>query len=183
VQGSSVDSVGSYGIEVPATAVVQENVVTQVGLRSGGLSIWQVPGQGNACDDGRCTRFRRYYLSQNPVDGANATFACDAGFHMASLWEIRDPTQLSYDVVRGTQLSDSGAGPPIAIGWIRTGSESLTSLSFGNCNAWTSASAPHSGRWAVLEIGWDRTAHSAVSPWIGGTFDCGFPIPVWCVED
>jgi len=158
VRDSSVNSVGTGGIEVLPAAIVQNNVVTQVGLRAAGApSIWEVPGQGNACDDGRCTRFRRYYVSKTPADGANATFACATGFHMAALWEIHDTAQLSYDTTLGAVAADSGAGPPIAYAWVRTSNAPqvvANAPGYSNCAAWTSASMSHYGTLASLPENW-----------------------------
>src|SRR5262245_7913813 len=43
----------------------------------------------------------RFYLSTDTFDGAHALAACSQGFHMASLWEIFDPTNLKYDTTLG----------------------------------------------------------------------------------
>ena len=40
---------------------------------------------------------------------------------MASLGEIHDTSNLRYDTDLGLTLADSGFGPPIVFGWIRTG--------------------------------------------------------------
>src|SRR5262245_60366073 len=62
----------------------------------------------------------KFYLTKDGFQGNAVLTACDAGFHMASLWEIHDPSNLQYDT-RGFTLADAGSGPPAVLGWIRTG--------------------------------------------------------------
>jgi hypothetical protein len=70
-------------------------------------------------------------------DGNETLTACAKGYHMASIWEILDTSNLSYNTDLGVIVDDSGSGPPNAIeGWIRTGD--VTSDHFTNCKAWTS---------------------------------------------
>jgi hypothetical protein len=65
---------------------------------------------------------KKFFLSRNTVWGDQALDACGQGYHMASLWEIFDPTLLKYDTKRGGTLGDAGSGPPAGLqGWIRTG--------------------------------------------------------------
>jgi hypothetical protein len=66
-----------------------------------------------------------YYLTTRTFQGNAALTAGTAGFHMASLWEIRDTSNLQYDTSRGLTQADSGSGPPTETwGWARTGSGS-----------------------------------------------------------
>jgi hypothetical protein len=87
---------------------------------------------------------RSYYLTQNLFTGANALTACEPGFHMASLWEIFDTSNLQYDTTRGYTRADSGNGPPQNdddLGWVRTGNiagSGFTRPGLANCSAWTS---------------------------------------------
>ena len=62
---------------------------------------------------------RGFYLTTSEHNGANALTACTRGFHMASLWEVFDPTNLAYDTTLGTTDQDSGSGPPsdISVGF------------------------------------------------------------------
>ncbi len=55
---------------------------------------------------------RKFYLTGSPVDGAAASGACATGYHMASLWEIFDPSGLDYNTSLGMTLEDSAQGPP-----------------------------------------------------------------------
>lgn len=187
VVDSSVDSVGMDGIAVGVSSLVRNNVITRSGLGAGGgRSIAGPPGQGNACDDGRCTRYRRYYLSKNVADGASALTACDAGFHMASLWEIHDTSQLTYDVTLGRVAADSGFGPVSdrTLGWIRNGSFSYEDdLYPQNCNAWTSASSGGLGARVRLTDLYTPLPATMFAPWEMTVSSCATLSAVWCVED
>ena len=85
------------------------------------------------------TGLRQFYISTDTkvVDGANATSACADGYHMASLWEIYDTSNLEYNTTLGITQQDSGQGPPGNYGWVRTGWGADTSTTAGqaNCNA------------------------------------------------
>ena len=65
---------------------------------------------------------QKFYLTKDSFQGGQALTACAKPFHMASLWEILDPSNLKYDTGRGYINDDSGSGAPAnVIGWIRTG--------------------------------------------------------------
>jgi hypothetical protein len=68
---------------------------------------------GNVCSDHTCTHTgaRRFCLSRNTANGAQALSACASGFHMASIWELHEPSSLVYDTELGIVNNDSGAGP------------------------------------------------------------------------
>ena len=128
---------------------------------------------------------KRFYLTQDFFNGGQALTACAAPFHMASLWEILDPSNLKYDTSRGYINDDSGSGPPATtIGWIRTGGPATTGASFGgaaNCNAWTSASSLDSGTVVDLLLGWNSAA-TVASPWQADAEPCDDARRVWCVQ-
>jgi hypothetical protein len=130
---------------------------------------------------------RGYYLTQGGYDGSQALNACVAGYHMASLWEIHEPSNLRYDTALGLTKADSGSGPPVYSGWIRTGEDSSSNSGVPgvvNCDAWTSNSAVGSGTTALLRGNWiDSTLSNSVNPWQGAGFNCSFAVPVWCVQD
>ncbi|MEO7793280.1 MAG: hypothetical protein ABIV06_00790 [Thermoanaerobaculia bacterium] len=137
---------------------------------------------------------RRFYLTTAPSTGNGALTACtEPGFHMASLWEIWDVSNLVYDAA-GMVLTDSGSGPPAGTtGWVRTGyaSSGGTGIGTANCNAWTSASLSFNGTVVYLSGTWgdftndDGAAEVAfrMSPWRATSNTCNFPNPVWCVQD
>jgi hypothetical protein len=128
---------------------------------------------------------RKFYVTVDLFDGAQAPAACAPGYHMASLWEILDPTGLRYDTTRGYTQADAGSGPPVSEGWLRTGMPPrATSAGAGenNCNAYTSSSADHLGSVARFEEDWEFDG-PVVSPWLGRGASCSTPSRVWCVQD
>lgn len=146
-------------------------------------------GQGN-------TPFapRRFYLTpQQAYKGNQAATACADGYHMASMWEILDPSNLQYDTTLGVTLADSGSGPPTRIstgagifnrGWIRTGgrAEPTGGAGTGNCLGWTSDAPNHNGTTVELPPDWNVTS-DAIAPWFASPPQCSTPQQVWCVEN
>jgi hypothetical protein len=128
-------------------------------------------------------------------DGAQAPTACATGFHMASLWEILDPSHLAYDTILGGTAPDSGEGPPSAggggnfFGWIRTGT---SSHGFGgpgsqNCKAYTSNVGGDLGTLIWPSQFWNNSpANPTVENlgfWLAFDGTCSAARKVWCVED
>lgn len=130
---------------------------------------------------------RRFYLTPDSTyNGATALTACDAGFHMASIWEIADVTNLVYDTSRGYTGADSGLGPPTyTMGWVRTGYQASGSSTpgLGNCQAWTSNSANDYGSRAYLSANWLSDPRIDGTEWVYVMFACNTTRRVWCVED
>jgi hypothetical protein len=131
---------------------------------------------------------RGFYLSKNVVDGASATTACVSGYHMASIWEIHEPSNLRYDTTLGQTTDDSGSGAPFGSGWVRTGflsnGGSAQPAGFVNCNAWTSNASSDNGSQIGLFVNWDElTTMVAIAPWVGSAQSCNQTAPVWCVQD
>ena len=87
------------------------------------LTASLMPQHAASAEDKKASR--AFYLTTTTHTGAQATTACAAGFHMASLWEIFDPSNLRYDATVGATADDSGAGPPFLGGWVRTGTPAL----------------------------------------------------------
>ncbi|CAN5485399.1 hypothetical protein BH20ACI3_BH20ACI3_33540 [soil metagenome] len=108
--------------------------------------------------------------------------ACAAGYHMASLWEIHDPSNLRYDTALGQTLEDSGFGPPALPGAVRTGGNAAGTFGEPNCNVWTSDSNSEIGTLATLDFDWNDDARR-VSPWHVSASFCSSPNRVWCVQD
>lgn len=145
---------------------------------------------------------RAFYLTNSRWDGASAPSACADGFHMASLWEILDPTDLRYatEETDRQRKADTGFGPPSReAGWIRTGqasrSDRTDSNSKGdggvvNCDAYTSNSSDADGSVVFLSDCWqdaddcnDNFGREAASWWIAAELPCDLTQEVWCVED
>jgi len=128
---------------------------------------------------------RKFYLTKTGHNGSQALSACAAGYHMASVWEIFDPSNLRYDTELGFTLADSGFGPPTAFGWVRTGhlGNSSDFAGFSNCNAYTTADSSYKGTIVQLSpVEWNLPAR-VVSPWNAATFECNLGPPVWCVQE
>jgi hypothetical protein len=128
---------------------------------------------------------RQFYLTENSFSGNETLTACDEGYHMASIWEILDTSNLRYDTTMGVTLDDSGQGPPSApAGWARTGFSSNISntASMGNCNAWTSNASNDYGRTIYLPYS-DLSVGSEFGVWRARMFQCDQSWRVWCVTD
>jgi hypothetical protein len=137
---------------------------------------------------------RKFYLTQGQYDGSQALSACASGYHMASLWEIFDPSNLSYDTSLGVTTDDSGSGPPNGSGWIRTGFLASNGINAdgtvqvagaANCQAWTSASSEARGTTALLPVYGtiENGDVTVISPWVARTATCSARPRVWCVQD
>ena len=135
---------------------------------------------------------RKFYLSLTVSDGSSALTACATGFHMASIWEIYDPSTLQYawDHADATVTVDSGFGPPAThSGWVRTGSLSHSTEVVGqaNCSAYTSNGFSDYGTRVFLQDYWLDPGGSVTavpgSPWYAYAFSCAFGKGTWCIED
>jgi hypothetical protein len=126
---------------------------------------------------------RGYYLTSSSVNGSQALGACVSGYHMASLWEILDTSNLRYDTYWGSSRADSGEGPPtIDFGWVRTGYSPDNGSTAGqaNCNVWTTTSG--FGTTVSLPNDWQNDAQH-VSVWRAGIRACSNNGQVWCAAD
>lgn len=137
----------------------------------------------NAAANKSTAPVRGYYLTTGTYDGSQATTACTAGYHMASLWEIHEPANLRYDTALGVTITDSGGGPPsISTGWVRTGwgPDNASIPGTGNCDAYTSTLG--AGTLAGLPHFWTDPPE-IMSPWHVNTDLCSVQHDVWCVQD
>jgi hypothetical protein len=129
----------------------------------------------------------RFYLTDANYATNQALTACASGYHMASLWEILDVSNLSYayDHPAAHVKTDSGNGPPSGwYGWVRTGwsSSSSSTAGTGNCSNWSTTSSSASAASVRLATAWE-VAPGDISTWDATSFTCNFTGPVWCVED
>jgi len=158
-------------------------VLTVVGLT--GPTAWAREGDAPpAAPLLQSSSGRHYYLTTTSYTGGSADTACQSGYHMASIWEILDVSNLVYDTTVGYTLADSGQGPPTSLaGWVRTGTASsgVNTPGQGNCLAWTSSSAANYGTRVHLPLDW--TAGTDIGPWDVTTNQCSTYAYVWCVED
>jgi len=130
------------------------------------------------------TGMRQFYLTSATFNGAQVLNACAAGFHMASLWEIADPSNLKYNTALGKTRPDSGEGPPSDPGWVRTGYDSTydSIAGRGNCDAWTTGEQAKRGSLVMPALDWEGSDDD-IGVWNAMYVDCDVPIWVWCVED
>ena len=124
----------------------------------------------------------QYYLTTGSYFGNQALSACAPGYHMASLWELLDTSNLHYNTSLGRASADSGHGPPYYSGWIRTGySGSSTGVpGEANCQAWTSNSDGYYGTTVSLSSDWSAAEEDLLG-WTADSTECSLKRPVWCV--
>lgn len=133
---------------------------------------------------------RYFYLTQTKHIGSEAKTACAARYHMASLWEIFDTSNLRYDTELGLTQADSGSGPPsgeLAFGWIRTGTGSSGAGTEmpgqANCLAWTAGTGAVRGTVVSLTDQWLSLFVTRATPWGSAIDSCSQAHSVWCVQD
>jgi hypothetical protein len=134
------------------------------------------------------TGMRQFYLTKLGHMAYAATTACAEGYHMASLWELADPTNLKYNVALGLGASggDLGQGPPAThgdiSGWVRTGyaANSGTIPGKANCDGWESTTGY--GSTAYLHYDW-TSGMEDVGVWSVDIKTCQYDWFVWCIED
>ena len=186
-----VTSVGRSGLLLGDGSGYANNVFAKTGqFLALGSVFGGKPTGGNVCDDGLCgDGRRRFYLSQTAHEGNEVLAACAPGFHMASFYEIFDPSSLTYDTRFGRTAPDSGSGPPTSLdgsGWIRTGRDQPSSgggPGIANCSMWTSAEFEQTGSVVRLEPNWAAQPDTGSHPWRVEAFPCPSTPGVWCVED
>ena len=189
ITGNRILNTGQAGLAMGAETAFAHNKIGSTGLGGGGQRAVEGgrASAGNSCDDYSCSPRgeRRYYVTPDSFHGDEALTACAPGFHMASLWELFEPSTLYYDVDLGDSSDDSGSGPPNqAYGWIRTGIFAFSQDDAGraNCNAWTSDDAGDNGTLVSLDFNW-QDAPGTSSPWDSITLTCSNTGRVWCMED
>jgi hypothetical protein len=126
---------------------------------------------------------RTYYATTSAVQGSAALTACAAGYHMAALYEMQQPSDLEYDNALGATSLDGG-GPPTALSaWIRTGFGISTSTpGAASCVNWTSNASSDFGTIVSLPANWTISA-TVIAPWFAQALSCNQSGPVWCIED
>ena len=164
-----------------STSALRGNTVSDAAPATGDILAWN----GSQWAPTAFQTRRKYYLTTTQVAGNAALTACAAGYHMASMTEIFDPSNLDYNTALGYTASDSGEGAPASIsGWIRTGVPSFTNNVPGNanCSSWTSNSAAHNGSRLSIQPQW-ASASITVDPWDSVVAACNTSQRVWCVQD
>ena len=133
------------------------------------------------------TARKSFYLTALTHQGDAALAACASGYHMASMWEIWDLSNLRYATEQpdAHTTADSGIGPPNQFGWIRTGVISSASdiAGGGNCFAWTSSDVLDNGTAVAPVVLWSNTTPQWIGPWEAFAPLCNAFWGVWCMED
>ena len=123
----------------------------------------------------------QYYLTDDLYSADQALSACAPGYHMASLWEILDTSNLHYNTSLGRTSDDSGHGPPYGSGWIRTGASSGSGgPGTANCQAWTSSLSADIGTTVSLASDWTAGEEDLLG-WAADSTNCSLKRSVWCV--
>ncbi len=127
---------------------------------------------------------RQFYLGNGGT--GNQAETCETGYHLASLWEIADPSNLKYNTTYGATSSDSGQGPPSTTsGWVRTGytgQDETTIAGRANCDAWSTWYSTRYGTVAQLPNNWTSGAQD-MGVWQLSIAECNDLRPSWCIED
>jgi hypothetical protein len=187
--GNRVSDCGGFGLSFLAAASYGGNLLAAVNrLGAAGFTSGGTSSGGNLCDGIRCTaERRRYYLTPNQLQGNHGANDCAFGFHMASIFELLDLSDLEYDRTRGYLLNDIGSGPPEAQGWARPGTNggATTSCSTGQINSppWSSNSATSDGVVVTPIWGSFATSTDSTPRWRSQVMQCDDAFRVWCVED
>jgi hypothetical protein len=155
-------------------------------LTAAAAILMPLVSRGQGQNSPRRRDLRRFYLTQTPFNAAQAPSACVAGYHMTSLWEILDPSNLQYDTSIGFMHADSGSGPPtLAKGWVRTGGplQNEDTPGIGSCLAYTTTNSNLFGTSVNLPQEFNSTQLTVISPWDSSTPTCDQLVRVWCVQD
>ena len=127
---------------------------------------------------------RQFYLGNGGT--GNQAETCEPGYHLASLWEIADPSNLKYNTIYGQTNSDSGQGPPTDLsGWVRTGyvdQAETTIPGHANCDGWDLWHPGRYGTVAQLPDNWTSGAQD-MGVWQLSVAECDEYKPSWCIED
>ena len=128
-----------------------------------------------------------YYLTKDTFQPTEALTACEAGYHMASIWEIWDFSNLTYNTELGLTQDDSGTGPPSGLesgvgsppipGWVRSG---FLDDDNSSCSTWTSNSF---GDNAVVASPSILHLLAGAHPWDVQLLSCDESAYVWCMSD
>lgn len=160
-----------------AVLLVAAVVVAAVALMRGPAPASAADEQALAADG-----MRRFYLAPAVPNATQAIGGCETGYHFASLWEILDTSNFSYDTALGVLSGDSASGPPAGYeGWVRTGyvANSGTTPGQANCSAWGATT----GNGTTVRLPSDWATGAELHVWDVGIAACGTPAYIWCVED
>jgi hypothetical protein len=172
------------GLTVALTCVLLSVALLAYLTLMGESAVASEAGTSGEASSAQSTGMRWFYLTKSQFLGDEALTACAPGYHMASLWEIADPSSLLYNTSLGVTKLDSGQGPPAGVGgWVRTGFSPNPGGQPGmaNCEAWSSESGE--GSRASLATKWTEEDYKDVGVWYTQTWPCDWSWYVWCIKD
>lgn len=154
-----------------------------------GYLVWsqrEVAASGEESISLQSSAPKKYFLTTYTVPANQVLTACRTDYHVASLWEIVDPSNLEYISAFGQTTPDLGFGPPSSYwGWVRTGYMSSvgSTAGSGNCQTWTSTEGGHYGTRVRLPFDWTGAAKWS-APWEAEAVPCSDTTTrVWCMEN
>jgi hypothetical protein len=167
-ESNRVRFVGREGIVLGARSAYAHNVVSDASLSSP-LSYAAIGGgratADNVCGDTACRVHRRFYLTTDTYDGAQADAVCAIGFRLANQYELQHAGDLEISGLGPTL----GGGPSGVLGggWVWVGG-------FLNCCGFS-----------------DTSCSGTTLAWLGGASGWVFEQPlactsarrVWCIEE
>lgn len=181
--------------------IVLVTLVGAVGLSCAGNEVSALQSSAKATNEAVSTlqetindrvvvKAKMYYLTENTFDGGDAIMACDLGFHMASMSEIQDPSNLQYAnrstaayalLVDGQKLG----APSNRTGWVRSGVSPPSSAY--DCGDWRGRYDTELGNTLALYDFWYASEHdqpiSGLNTWWqAARKPCSQREHVWCVE-
>ena len=134
---------------------------------------------------------KMYYLTATGFTGGYAIMACDSGFHMASISEIQDTSNLHYanrsPTAYDSLVDDPGLDPPSnQKGWIRSGVYPPSGFVY-DCDHFANEHNVQLGTTVALQSfsvnAGPGQLVSHPNRWRATLNPCPQPEPVWCVED
>jgi hypothetical protein len=127
--------------------------------------------------DAAAAGMRKFYLTKAQFKGNQALTACAKGYHLASIWEVSEPSNLVYNTKLGFRNAAYQPGPPTytgqpeTTGWLDT---SLPPDDNYNCQGWTVDSG---------SVGMTYWLTGPPGIWSWQQIDCGELRPAWCVSN
>lgn len=181
VVGNRVTNLRLNALLAGSNTVFADNVFANAGLGGVVGNTFAVEGGkatgGNACDDRSCSArgARRFYMTPARFNGAQASSACVAGFHLAAATELVQLASLEYDTTRGYTLPESGRGYTINVqggwnGWVLPGFGG----GGGHCNLYSSSATNETG---------SAGGYGPSGEFGYGSASCNQTLYVWCIED
>jgi len=181
-----VSLVGMVGISSAEDKAIQ-TVITQ--LQNIQMAAHERPATVNT---GVQVKSKMYYLTRDQVNGDQAIAACSTGFHMASISEIQDPSNLQHanriTTVYDSLVDDPGSGPPSNhMGWIRSGVYPPSGFVY-DCDDFPNEHNVQLGTTVALHsfsvnAGPGQPTSHPTMWWHAALHPCNQPEPAWCVED